>query len=215
MTEQPLHSNDPTSPTTASFADTSSAYATATPPTDRGQYVAPPPKSVWPTVLGIIMIVFGSLGTLGAIWRLIGLVAMRPMLQNTPQGPMQLYAWDKLGLWVPAVSVLFLLAEAWLLTAGIQLLRRKANARFLSLSWTGVKVAATIFSMVVNYFVQLAQQEYAAQHQSSGAMAMQSVMHNFAMIGMVIGFLWAIALPAFLLIWMSRAKIKDEMAQWA
>ena len=65
----------------------------AVPPTQPGPLGTGEPLSRWPTVIGIISIVLGSLGILVWLWAMIAPFVMGSMLSNLPSA--QLEAMEK------------------------------------------------------------------------------------------------------------------------
>ena len=102
----------------------------ATPPQQPGEIGSPEQAATWPTVIGVISIVFGSGACLGGVWgflapRLMEVVADQvPQRQGAPFAAMQ--EWNT---WIVVSSALTMLIGVVLLVAGIDLVRRRRRGR--------------------------------------------------------------------------------------
>lgn len=188
--------------------------APATPPTTVG-YVPPPPRqSVWPTVLGIISIIWGGLGTLGwcstGVFALIWKPYMGFLTSNMPANQGEAEMFEKMRFDDPLIlvcAVLGLLLSIWLIVAGVYLIKRRPEGprwcRIYSLLYIPIVVGYAFFytRMQMGLFETLPD----APRESANIMAVFTA---------VLTFLFYAAWPVFLLIWLSRSKIKTEVAGW-
>jgi len=118
-------------------------------------------------------------------------------------------------------GIIAMILAVILLVGGILLLKRKKRGAPILQLWAVLKltggVFATIkFSMINNEFTQKTMEQAFGATGSGGKEAemMGSVMGIAAKVGMVFGVLWLAALPVILLIFLNRAKAKQEMATW-
>lgn len=180
----------------------------------------PPPRPVWPMVIGIIAIVFGSLAALGGAWGVLGIALMGWLPSVMPKPPAgqpdptqfmtAILAWQP---WLIAVSVATLLIAIWLLTGGIMLIKRRAAARMALISWAIAKMALVLASVAVNYHVQQAQ--FAAMQQAGGPMSgMAAIMSAVGVVSIALGVIWGWILPVFMLIWFARPRIARQVRAW-
>lgn len=186
----------------------------APPPVPPTEVVYEQPQSTWPTVIGIICIVFGGFGILGGLWG-----AVVPFLMSTvasmmpdPAGTMDasFAAVTRYRAITIPVSVISAVVAALLLVGGIQLLRRRFAARRVLLIWAIIKIFLVVAAVMVNIPMQRAQLE-AQQAQGMPAMPMMNLIGPItAACGVVFG--WA--LPIFILIWLMRRPIRDEIEAW-
>ncbi len=183
-----------------------------TPPSEVGELPAKP--SGWPTAIGAISIIFGSLGVLcygcGAGWTMMTpmLVGGMPADQRppTPQG-VQLFvqifqqcAASGLGL--------------WMLIAGIGLTRRRSWSRAHLIGWSVGKILLVLVGMLVTVlFVGEMVEQFNAQLEQANV---QFRVTTAMVVGLVaITQVWFLIWPVFLLIWFGRGSVKDEVAAWA
>lgn len=186
------------------------------PPIQPGPMVSAKPASNWPTVIGIIAMVFGGLGILGGAWGVVG--SLMPGLLHFAAGPenRMFEVMSKWTTWNVAMSIITITVAALLLTAGIKLLKRRPDAPGWCRTWAVVKILLVLVVGIVNYFYQ--QDLYAAMEDTQGpggrpAMAFP-VMKAVAAASVAFSLLWGWALPVFMLIWFGRQKIKAETADW-
>jgi hypothetical protein len=174
------------------------------------------PATRWPMTVGIISIVLGALGLLcygcnsGSTLITPMMVSSIPEDQRppTPQGV-------QLIMQIVQMCVSFLLS-LWLLIGGIGLTGRRGWARGTCLGWAWVKILFTALSTAISLVLlddivkqindQLARQPGGAPFTFTREM----------MLGiMLIGLIWMLIWPVFMIAWLSRGRIRDECALWA
>ena len=215
--------------------------AAMTPPTELGD--APERRSTWPTVIGIIAIVYGALGVLAecnglvfnvfvAIWG--GSMQGTAEAQKAQFEVMRQYAVPNLIFMVVGTVL-----AAWLLVAGIGVLRRRPWSRSAAVGWAVAKTLFTIPYSVLGYLLHnalLDAMEQAAIDSGTPmgdrlevpvaptvelevvyvtATSIFPNMHSGGAAMMGCSMLWAWALPLFLIIWFLRAPVKTEVERWA
>ncbi len=186
------------------------------PPTEPSVMPPPPEHSSWPGVLGIIAIVFGGLGILGALWGLVG----QQFIQNTglagvPGREAISQVMEDWKSWLLVQSGLSGLIAMLLLFAGIGLVRQKPSGVSQAKVWA---VAKLVFAFIVVY-VQMKSQPHAmrAVFESTagpGPQVSDAMLQLLVVAGAAITIIWLAALPVFVLIWFARGKIKREVAGW-
>jgi hypothetical protein len=198
---------------TGSSADSFSS----TPPTIAGPLTTQS-ETLWPRVIGIIAIVFGGFGLVCSGWGMFGVAIAKAMLKNVPnQGGQveQIEAMDRMQPWVVGSSLVALFVAILLLVAGIMLVRRRAVARTLCMSWAGIKIIFAIVNTIVSFMMQPGQiQSAPPQGAAAITTSMQTMEGPIVIFFQLINLAWALALPVFMLIWFNRTKIKDEVATW-
>lgn len=170
------------------------------------------PAKSWPKVIGIISIVWASLGLIcngcGAIASVIpGLAAgMMPQGQTMPQTP-------------PLAIVLNVAAFLWailLMVAAIKTLGRSPVGRPMHLVWAAGSVPMIVVATFIGY--QISQQQWQAQvqhMQSDPKMAQQAQwfaqnIDTFAIATSACAAVLRLAWPAFCLIWFGVIKPRSE-----
>ena len=177
-------------------------------------------NSSWPTVVGIVGIVFGALGVLGG---LIGAVSslltdsiMRSVAPGIAAGQPDVQAmldvatrWKGLTL---ALAVVGLAVAAILLVGGIQLVRRRQNSIKNLRIWAAAKMLLVVANAILGVLIQ--QATFKVMQQTLRASVPAGFGSMIAVFSVVFGLVWGWALPVFLLIWFARQKIKDEVTSW-
>ena len=179
-----------------------------TPPTQ-----APPPlvrASVWPTVVGIIGIIYASLSLFGTFCGLaypfiLPLYVDWMRSVGVPEQDVQ--EWEismpPIG-WTVLAGVVGLALVILLFVGAVRLLRRQASGARLCALWSWIiipwTIIATVITLVFHFNVPV----------PSGGQGEQIGTAILTVIGTVIG----LVLPVFMVIWFSRATIKSQVAQW-
>ena len=185
-----------------------------TPPSEIGE--APPKPSGWPMTIGVICIVFGSLGLVCYGCNAVSTMAtpfmmgMVPEDQRpaTPQGV-------QLVVQVVQLCAAFALS-VWLLIAGIGLTRRRPWARGQCIGWSLMKIVLTVISSGVGVLMapNMVQQINDQMTQGGGPPLFTLTVPMFIAF-IVLSLLWYLVWPLFLLIWFSRPAVKAEVDTWA
>jgi len=188
--------------------------APSSPPMQPTDVVAESVPSSWPTVLGILAIVFGGFGVLSGAWAVVSpfaagrLARMSPSMQA--QLTQQLDAWSG---WTTAFSFMFLMAGGLLLFGGISLVQRRHRAASALFIWSILKIVL----ILANLGVQLA-----VQSQVLGRVATQlqtvaggrTIMVSSLAFGLACNLVFQLAGSIFLLVWFRRCVNKKEVAIW-
>lgn len=172
--------------------------------------------SSWPTAIGAICLVLAGFGLLCNVMTIGGqfatgmLTAFSLPGQAAALGEIQ----EKWQAWNISVAVTTILAAFLLLAGGIGLLGRKQWSVRACAIWSVIKIIITVAVSGVGYFAQSDQFELLTQNDPNAA-AMRGFFAVIPVLSVLFGLLWGCAYPTFLLIWFSRAKIKQEVAGWA
>lgn len=175
--------------------------------------------NTWPKVIGIISIVWASLGMIcngcGAVSPLFQSFAMN-MVPPEQQAQMQQQAAAQNPAFTVAMSLIGICLSLLLLFAGIQTLRYRWKGRMLHLVWGGVSLLAAIVGAIFGFGqmkTQLAaqiQQMQSDPNMAGQAQQMQGVVEStaYGMYGCMV-FL-SIVYPLFTLIWFGLIKTRQE-----
>lgn len=183
-------------------------------PTQPGPMVRAKPASNWPTVIGIIAMVFGGLGILGGAWGVVG--TLMPGLFNFGVGQ-QAEMFEVMRQWATwnlMMAVIMAAVAAILLASGIKLLKRRPEAPRWCGTWAKIKIVLVIVTSIAGYMCQQEMFEAMGKAQGPGQAAPATFMKAAGLFGFVFGLLWGWALPVFMLIWFGQKKIKTETADW-
>jgi len=168
------------------------------PPTQASPVFSTEPPSKWPVVVGVIAIVLSALGLFGGVCGLAMLSLAKPFMQKMPNMPADVMEITPALIGMTAVN---LGLSVILLAVGIGLLKRRAWSVRLGKVWAVVNIIAVIVNIIVA--PRMATAQSGNQAEAVGAS-----------VGMFCGAIFSLAFPVFLLIWLFRARIKQEVASW-
>lgn len=186
----------------------------STPPMQPGEVVPGSVASAWPTVLGILAIVFGGFGVLGGAWGVVlpfvadRLADIAPQMQ--PHVTLQREAWTG---WRMVISISSILAASLLLFGGISLVRRRHRAASLLFIWSVVKVVLILAGVGLQFAIQPQAIDQAAA-QLPNLPGGRGLLYGGVAVGIACGLIFQLAGPVFLLVWFRRGVIKEEVATW-
>ncbi len=198
------------------------------PPTTPGALSIPDRPAAWPSVLGIVCIVLGALGTLGGLWGVASSVMMMTgamPVQTMGAGPATPDIAQSIRTMAPmqivAEALKFLCGSA-LMLVGWFMYRRRPVARPAAVWWSIAKIVVALGSTAIAAWMQyviMTDISRAVAADPSAPAQMQGVMTGMmaATIGVMVvwGIVWGCALPVFMLVWFSRAGVRAEVARWA
>jgi len=210
--------NDESNPYDAGEADRTQGSDTGdvfiAPPTEPGEIddFKEPPR--WPSVVGVIGIVWGALGLvcggLGSAWMMIG-----PRFMQSGAGQMQGGMPPVMTTFQPGQFALTIVGTVWslyLIVCGAVCASRKPIARPMTLLWAVVAIALTAVSMKMQLDLQaeIAQwvkdnptADFSKTQQGPGAAIGR-------MAGLAFGLIFGLAWPVFCLVWFGVVKTKPE-----
>ncbi len=182
------------------------------PPSGVGEL--PPNPSRWPTVIGVISIVLASLGLAGGCCGMVSpfisgfFIDMAADAGQLPAEQIQqMRASQPPAVWVIPASLIGLALATLLLLAGIAILRRRPSGANLCKVWAWINIPWAAISMIASAYLQM------RVPQDSQPMGM-----GFQYVGLAFGIcftlLFGLGFPLFMLLWFSRATIKDEEDAW-
>lgn len=182
------------------------------PPTVQGEVVKMRIEPVWPTVIGIISIIFGVGGVLVSIYGALMFLIFDSVMGMGAQPEEMTHAVEKYVVWSSVSSALGIPIAALLLTGGILLLKKRPIAPTLLVWWSILRIFNGLMQAAIAALMQSAQFEAIG---SSGAGAPMAGMGQIiAIVTLILSAGWASALPVFMLIWFSREKVRAVVASW-
>ena len=178
----------------------------------------PESASTWPTVIGVIALVFGIVGTLGGVWTAVSPLFVEAMMKFVPQGqPTGMEAMQNSAPWLVLSGLGMTVLGIILIVGGIRLLQRRRRAIQTCRVWAVAKMVFVVANAIGNYSFQM-ESMATVQQQVPNTPAMpvdfSNIMSAMMVVTAVVMSLWGWALPIFLLIWFGRSKIKTETAEW-
>ena len=181
----------------------------------------PGPKRSWNRTVGVIALIFGILGFLGALIAPVSLRFTKIMMktfeeQGADSADVADYI-EKLSSLSMMSTIALAILGIMLAVGGIFLMKTKRLGSPLLKIWAVLKIVFGIFVNYKNY--GLTQQQMEIQTSVGGmdptaAEMTESITNIAVLVGMIFGTLWVIALPVFLLIWLNRSKIKTDISTW-
>jgi hypothetical protein len=100
-----------------------------------------------------------------------------------------------------------------LLVAGVGIVQRRRWGLKATMAWAVVKIVVVVVTSIGGYMVM--REQLRAMARSGPTTMPTGFMETMQFAGVVVGILWGWALPIFMLVWFSRAKIKAETVIWA
>lgn len=171
----------------------------AAPPTARGA-IRPVDRTTWPTTLGVISIVLGSLGLVYYPISFVMTMAISP-----EQG----------GPGLPFLVASHVVAEGlagWLLGVGVGLARRRRWGAAHARLWAWAKIAFAVISIGLGFALQSTDAIKEAQAEA-GVPAEMMVL--IMVVGGLVSLGWALWLPVLLLVWLRRKPVRTQWEAWA
>lgn len=184
--------------------------------------VLAPGAAARPTVIGVISIIFGSLGVLSGACGGVFLFLSGPLLSLVPEdqaSEMELQVSNSMPYPVMqgGVMLLELVISVLMLVGGIMLLRRRRSARGLLVGTAWLDLISNTVAAVVGFLVVQAQmkamQENAEVAQQVPA-GFGTLVQGAGGVMVFVQWLFLAIWPVFVLIWFSRRRIRESVEAW-
>jgi hypothetical protein len=194
-------------------------FAADAPPTEPGEVTPVRPPEAWPTVIGVLAIVFGSLGLLSGVCTGFGtaFMAMGGSLVPEEAGDMQaLMAVNVPYPWAQGAHALLEFAlSATHLVGGILLVTRRPAAARVLVGFAWADLVSNTLGAVLGYFVMRAGAAAMAEHPDlEAASAMGGMAEAMGAAWLVLDWLFTAVWPVFLIVWFARPRIRETVATW-
>jgi len=186
----------------------------------------PVQQSSWPKVIGIISIVLGCLGAAyyglcGVGGTLVGTFAMEAMtstMTEAQRAQMEASIEIQRQFMVPNLlrSLFAMGLGILLLVVGLAMVKRRRWSRTGALLWAGGKTVDALAAGAIAYLsgqatVEMMESDPNMQQMPQG---IQGMMAAIGPISAVMTALFLIAYPVFMVIWMNRGKVVEEVRAW-
>ncbi|MBX3357177.1 MAG: hypothetical protein KF745_01995 [Phycisphaeraceae bacterium] len=182
------------------------------PPTRAG--ALPARRTVWPSVVGIVALVIGALGVLMNAWGVLMMLvpAVSPGMSSVNNATMQAFE-----TYAPLLLPCYLAGVVLAVTLGVSgvglLQRRRWGAR-LVWGWGWVKILQTVAASIGAALMQRAQMVGMVSSTPVPA-GMPAGMPDVVMVlTLIMSMAWGLALPVFVLVWLSLRTIREQTATW-
>ncbi len=223
MNDQPDQPDQP-DPPADSLADTPAEALADSPPTAQGDFVPVKPPEAWPTVVGVLAIIFGAMGTLQNACGAAGMVAVKAVGaagELIPEGDAedleaQLAASFPFPVLQAAQMFVEFVLSIVLLVGGIMLLMRKRSSAKVLTTFAWLDLLSNTYIAVLGYFVFRAAMRAAAENPDMDQLpaGFQGMMGAIGPVTVVVGWLLTAIWPIFLIWWFRRAKVREAVAAW-
>lgn len=196
-------------------------YAADAPPTEHGEFVAARPPESWPTVIGVLSIIFGALGVLGNACSIVTTLFLGSFAGMVPEeDAAELEAQLAQGVPYPGLTAGVAAGEfvisILLLVGGILLLMRKRQGVPLLKAFAWLDLLMNTLGVVLSYFTMQAQMQAAQNDPNMQQMlpGPAAMMQGMGSVMLVLGWLFSAVWPVFLIVWFSRQRIRDAVDSW-
>lgn len=178
-----------------------------------------PARPAWPVVLGVLAIIFGVFGVLQGCGGGFSVAMIAIVRQHVPPDKARVVtSVQRLAPWIIANGIAGASLGALLLVAGIALVARRAWSARALVVWSLLKIPFVLSASVLGYLVQHAQleaMEEMVRQDPSVPAAMPGIVARLAatmgVVMVLLSVLWGWALPVFVLIWLSRRKVREDL----
>ncbi len=184
--------------------------------------VPPQGASTWPKIIGILSITLGALGFMnyacnaggammsGMMFDIIG-ESVSQADQGMPEDVVALLEAQKIPSLISAI--LGFILSTCLIVIGIAVLNRRRWSRTALVIWSLAKIVHAVIATAMGY-ISMTAMSSVMEDKDVQFEKMDSLIQLFGAMAMVFTFLFLTAYPLFLLIWMNRGKVVDEVANW-
>jgi hypothetical protein len=194
-----------------------SSWPTA-PPTSVGPLPPAVNPAVWPTVIGVIAIVFGAFGVLAGLWGVLAPLVMRNFETALPSGVHVSEAMSGWEEWTLPLSAAATVLAALLLAGGVGLVQLRPWGRRLLMYWAPLKIMLAGVNGILVWHMQAEMLQVQGMAWTSsapfGPAGGNTAVKAFSMVSLALALVWGAALPVFVLIWFARATIREQVAKW-
>lgn len=211
--ESPHRDAAPSAPPPVALPAASPSAASTPPMQPTGMVTGSVPTS-WPTVVGILAIVFGGFGVLISAWGAVYPFVVERFAETFPPTQAQMIQqFDGWSGWSQAIAILSFLLAGLLIFGGISVVKRRHRAVSVLFIWSMLKIVLIFASVGVQLSLQgqvLDQAVAQLQPVPGGRAIMVSSMRGTIACSAI----FQLAGPVFLLVWFRRRVIKEEVATW-
>lgn len=176
-----------------------------------------PPRTTWPTVCGVIGIIWGGLSLMCGCAGYFSVAMMKWFASMVPAGDpeaeelaVQVHVMERFALATYVLTTISLLLAVLLMVGSIGLLRRRRWSRKALSGWAMAGIILVLANLVYQYALHMATKARMSELGSSMPPGSEAIFIATLIAILVFGWAW----PVFLLIWLSRPKIRDEVNRW-
>ena len=175
----------------------------------------------WPKTVGIIALVFGILGVLQTATAPLGIMMMEKQMDAfTTAGASEedvASYFEKFKSMTTQSSISLGVLAILLSVGGLMLLKKRRGSSLVLQIWAVLKILVGGFFSFQNVSLTRLQMDImtaGGAMKGAGAAEMNQVFDFAIMGGLIFGMLWLAAFPIFLLVWLNRSVVKEEVQRW-
>lgn len=185
------------------------------PPTRPGQIGEERPP-VWPSVVAVICLVWGTIGLLGSIAGLLAPLYEDYIKALAPQAQGSFALAERHWVLFLLYYLISMVMSAWLIWGGAKLFGRTRRGVRLLWWWGVLEFPLSLIGIIVNHFMQRAQMEAMATQgrNAPGAAMMAAMSPIMSILSTIVVVLFSWALPGFLVVWLTRPGVKRGIERW-
>jgi len=163
----------------------------------------------WPTIIGLVAVVYGVFGLLDGTRGLTSQLVVIDPAESLPAGTgmMEEIQSPAMNVWFSGGTIISLGLAVLLIGGGIQVTRRRSNGAPCIKIWAMINVVLTFLGVVivtVNH-----RDQFEAMIAFLGMKAVVRIGY-FMFLSILVGS----GVPAFMLVWFSRARVRRDTVGW-
>ncbi|MBN1342492.1 MAG: hypothetical protein JXQ73_07420 [Phycisphaerae bacterium] len=179
----------------------------------------PQSQESWPSVIGIIAIIFGVGGILSSVMGLASTFTTDWMLTSfgatmPAEARAQMQVAKDSAVYIAVGLAVALAIAPVLLAGGIGLLKQRRWSPKVLVSWAGARMLLVLVNTIFAYTMVESQLQQTMQQDPNLPQMPAAFVQGIGTFSVCGGLVWGWALPVFMLIWFSRGKIRAQTAQW-
>lgn len=185
------------------------------PPTRPGQIGEERPPA-WPSVVGVICLVWGTIGLLASIAGLLTPLYEDYIKAFAPQAQESFALAERHAVLFFLYYLISVVMSVWLIWGGVKLFGRRRLGVRLLWWWAIAEFPLSFVGIVANHFMQKAQMDAMAApgNAAPGAAVLAAMSPIMSILSTAIVVLFSWALPGFLVVWLTRPGVKRGVERW-
>lgn len=190
------------------------------PPTEPGLLGIPARATKWPTVIGLLAIVLGAWGAICSICPVLAPLLQAYLESVLPAGSTRDSKIEERWIpWVVASGGVALLIAILQIVGGAGLMKRAPWSPSALRTWAILAIICGLASTVLNFQMEVGKSRNVVIATSGPAASLPTSLpaqteQAFLAVAMCMGVGYVCAFPIFILIWLGREPIREEIRTW-